>query len=372
MNARAGAIRLVAIAGIRSQYIKLASLQAGVRRWNRGSSPHFELISVNAGQHYSPTLAAQYLSEYSISIDHDLTVRHVDEDPDVKFGSMYVQTVRLLRAIANVNAVIIFGDANTTLAAALAAWRANLPIVHVESGLRTGTKSDEELNRIVADHVADLLLVSSKHDWQHIVSENLTAKSRFVGDIVRDLVEPRPSGENLDLGQARVLVTIHRSENLKNGDLIDTVFSSLARLNLRSLFLAHPRVLLHAETVAKSYGELVQVAESVPHQRLLQMIKHCRFVVTDSGALQRESYYLNRRALVIQDAPLWRGLVDAGFHIRCDPTAADILEGLKTILSCDSPESVQYVDFGEPPIAEKILEEIASWIQRSKAEELLF
>jgi len=354
-------VSLAIIVGIRSQYMKLASLQAGVRTWNIAKHPHVELISINSGQHYSSSLAAQYLREYSLAIDIDLTATHNKHNPDEMFSSMYVHIANCLRTLSRIDAVVVFGDANTTLAGALAARRLNLPLVHVESGLRTGTWSHEEINRVVTDRISDLRLVSSRTHQKNLISENLDYNSYYVGDLVQDLVtpiaiEPEPPSRSY------VLASIHRQENLRDGGLIERIFNACVREHLPVMFLAHPKVLGAAQAAAERIGALITVVESLPHRELLRAVRHSKFLITDSGGLQREAYYLRRRAIVIQDVPLWQGLVQAGFHTASATDSSSLRAGLMWAIANQHRPLPPYVDFGEVPVAQRTIDAIVGWI----------
>lgn len=333
-------IRLVVVVGIRSQFIKLASFLQGVEDWNarNGREGRIRVITVNSGQHYSPELAKQYHETFGTEFDFDLTGQHGSLEPEFLLGSMIRKLTATVRRVTDVAAVIVFGDANTTLAGAVAAKAANLPLVHVEAGLRTYTDTVEEANRTVVDRLADLHIASCQLDYDNLLTEGFWNSSLLVGDVVRDLVAPGRT--RLASGQSTVVITLHREENIEDSTLVERVFRACREQGLRGRFYAHPR-LLEVAQVAASRHQDIEVFPSCTHDEMVRMVSESAFVVTDSGALQRESYYLGRRSVVVQKVPLWRSLVDGGIHRRCDGTDDCLAECMQWAVTAPA-------DFGQP------------------------
>lgn len=348
--------RIVAIGGIRSQYMKLASLQYGVREWNRLGWDPVELVSINAGQHYDAVLSRQYCEEYQLSFDIDLTNLHSNNIPTRILASMIVSLSEELSSMKPPDFVVVFGDANTTLAGAIAARSTRQRLVHVEAGLRTYDQSSpEEANRIVADHLARHHFTSSRIDSEALVREGIT-DSVFSGDLIRDLITRFRPPVRLEVEPGSALVTIHREENTQDSSVIDAILTALEGRRFRTLFIAHPRVVASVDKWSSLMSHSnIAVIESVSHQRLLELLQTSEIVVTDSGALQREAYYLGRRILIYQNLPFWRSLVDSGFHRIITDSNYSLNAGLDWARSVWREELPNFRDFGDGYAARTII-----------------
>lgn len=349
MNMPPGASRrLVVVVGIRSQYVKLAAIQ-----------PQFDCATgldcayIDTGQHYDGVLAGQYIDEYGLRFDHSLRCGSPDQTPSETLARMLVRVEAVLANEAPAG-VLVFGDANTTLAAALAARRLGIAVAHLEAGVRTGADTPEELNRVVVDRVASLHLAATQLDLGRLQDEGFGSTSVFVGDVVRDLCQGvAPEQMAAPYG----LVTIHRAENTKDSGVVMAAAEALRRHDLTPVIVFHPRVLRLVQTHSPELLERALALESVPHARMLRLMKGARVIVTDSGALQRESYYLGRRAVVVQDEPFWRSLIDSGFHIGVSP-AGDLAAGVALALG---PPPVGVVEFGTPGVGSRVVSALERW-----------
>jgi len=340
---------IVVVAGIRSQYIKLASLQRAIRQLDVEERFFF----IDAAQHYSPSLSAQYRNEYEINFHHSLLSDLTATDPEARFAEIEFRLFKLLCYLP-VKQVVVFGDANTTLAAALAAKRSLKTLTHVEAGVRTGSRGLEEINRRVTDFLADHHVASCKLDLANLCAEGHEATSVYLGDLVRDLFLLGQGGDELPkAGSDSILVTLHHDEDWED-DFLTSALIELDRIGAQVNFLAHPKMLDKARTVA-SRLQRTSVRESTDHKTLVALMREARFVVTDSGALQRESHYLGRRVLVVQRLPFWRSLIDCGANIACEPTLSSLAHGLKVMKSLEGAPLLQISDFGEPPVGPKIV-----------------
>ncbi|MFI4989801.1 MAG: UDP-N-acetylglucosamine 2-epimerase [Solirubrobacterales bacterium] len=365
---------VVVIVGIRSQFIKLAAFQRGIARWRAMGHVTPGFCFVNAGQHYDDELARQYLDELDVQIDVDLTrSRTPSTVPTEVAAEMLVALHALLSEYAaspGVLCVVVFGDADTTLAGALAARRAGLPIVHVEAGVRTGDRrSVEESNRLVADRLADLHFASTRRDLEALQREGLDDSSLYVGDIVHDLVrelapalEPPPEER---LGYS--LVTLHRAENTADSATLGNILEVLAERNARVVLIAHSRTQRHVAALDQSLRRVVTVRDSLPYRQFLALLRGARYVVTDSGAVQRESFYLERRVLVRQDHVFWRTLVDGGVHRQVGGEQAELVAGCEWIDAQAIRPYPALDDFGEGDSVESILSALAErdWLRRA-------
>jgi UDP-N-acetylglucosamine 2-epimerase len=341
---------IAVVVGIRSQYIKLAAIQKSL-----DLAPSFDCVFVDTGQHYDRVLAGQYVDEYQLHFDAELRSGSEDQAPVETLAKMLVKLEVLLEDWAP-DGVLVFGDANSTLAGALAARRLGIPVAHLEAGVRTGAVTPEELNRIVVDRMAGLHMASTERDLIELQREGYGASSLFTGDVVRELceaVEPEVRDSRY------AVVTIHRAENTRNASVLLAAVEALERQGLTPVVVFHPRVLRLVLAEAPRTLERVISLESVSHARILRLMKGADIVVTDSGALQRESYYLGRRAVVVQDVPFWPSLIEAGFHVGVAPSG-DIANAVQMAVQ-PGPEGV--TEFGGPGVADRVVLALESWVR---------
>ena len=359
-------MRIVAVVGIRSQYIKLCALQRMLAK-NKTLADNLEMIYINAGQHYDFELSDGFIDE--LGIDFDETLKYDDPDPIHIFSEMIHKLCELYRkykSIKPIDYIMVFGDANTTMAAAVAASKVGIKITHVEAGLRLGNlNSPEEGNRIVADHLSTRLYVSNKADWKNIESEGLAKKSFFAGDIIQDLVLDLKSNGMLNrpiryLSDSfhyyeendYVIASMHRKENIRSR-CVEPLFEVLNEMDCKVLFLAHPTVL---DILSKlEYDDTkITVAKYIPYYDMLACINQCKYLITDSGAFQREAYYLSKRCLIRQDVAFWQHLVDIGAHINIGSTYEEMASGIDKMNGA-LLEQYPYTDyFGSGDAVERI------------------
>lgn len=366
-------MRIIAVVGIRSQYIKLHAIQSKLKQLDT-LSEKIEMIYIDAGQHYDYELSDGFTDELGIQFDDRLT--YDTNNPLGIFSEMIFKLSCLYRkynVAAPVDYIMVFGDANTTMAASIAASKTGIQLIHVEAGLRLGSlKSPEEGNRIVADHLASKLFVSNKADWKNIKREGLSEKSYFSGDVIQDLVLHLKNNGVLNgsisyLPETSctlqpyavddfIIASLHRKENLES-DCIVPLFKALDQLPHFVIFIAHPTMLKRINRLSFD-REKIAVAKYIPYHDMLACINSCRYLITDSGAFQREAYYLSKRCLIRQDVAFWQHLVDIGVHEQVGSTYTDFCGGIKKIESALKKEYPKTDYFGTGDAVKAIFERL--------------
>jgi UDP-GlcNAc3NAcA epimerase len=366
--------RIAVIAGIRSQYVKMASFQRGVMKYAAGLNCNFDFVYIDTGQHYDRELAGGFIEDLGIKFDYQII--YEDKDPIDIFADMYRKLFRLIRDMhieKPFSYLVVFGDANTSMVGALVATKQNIPLMHIEAGLRLGSlKSPEESNRIVADRLASLRSVSCKSHFENLIKEGLSDNSFFAGDIIYDLVndisascdESKILYENdrkrLSFYEDDfIIASIHRDENIRD-KILPVFFDALKATNRSVIFLAHKRILNSVSEINYDKRKIT-IAEYVSYPEFIKALKACAYVVTDSGALQREAYYLKKRCLIRQEVAFWQILVEKGVHKLIGKDIEDMLSGIawieNKIKGNDYPE---LDDFGNGTAMKTILELIAN------------
>jgi UDP-GlcNAc3NAcA epimerase len=302
-------VRIVSVVGTRPQLIKAAALEPALRG-------RFDTKLIDTGQHYDDAMAGTFFRE--------LGLRPPDHDLDVGGGSGSDQTGRMLIALDPIlrdtapDAVLVYGDTNTTLAASLVAAKHGVPIAHVEAGLRSFDRAmPEEINRVVADHLSRWLFAPTPAAVANLRTEGIVEGVVQVGDVLQDLVarmadEVRdPSVLETVAGDLRpggyILATIHRAEN-RERTAMNAWAALLARLASadRPVVLAlHPgtRAALDADDIRLSPD--IRVIEPQGYRTTLGLQLHTAAVVTDSGGVQREAAWLRVPCLVLRGTTEW-------------------------------------------------------------------
>lgn len=312
-------MKIVSVVGARPQFVKLAPIHHASR------AVGVEHVIVHTGQHYDPMLSDVFFD--------DLGIGEPDVHLGVGSGSHGVQTGAMLSALDAVfdaqrpDWVLVYGDTNSTVAAALSAVKMHLPVAHLEAGLRSfNRRMPEEHNRVLTDHAADLLLAPTQVAVDHLASEGLAERTVLVGDVmtdvlfqVRDQVAGSPSPLTAELGLEPgdyYLATIHRAENTDDPSRLAEVAAALAGLDKPVVLLAHPRVVAKAQSngIALTQGSLIShVPLAYPH--LIASALHSAGVVTDSGGLQKEAFLLRVPATTVRTETEWVETVDLGWNV---------------------------------------------------------
>src|SRR5437867_7532678 len=283
-------MKVLTIIGARPQFVKAAVVSRALR-----AIDGVQEILLHTGQHYDPSMSALFFEELDIPApDYNLLVGS---------GSHGAQTARMLEGIERVlldthpDWVLVFGDTNSTLAGALAAAKLQLPLAHVEAGLRSYTKQPEELNRVCTDHVCDLLFAPTTQAVSNLEGEGICpSKVRLVGDVMYDAAlsyaaraEQRSNVmQRLGLGDRQfVLVTVHRAQNTDDGAALHAIFGALQQIakELRVVLPLHPRArkMLMQSNSLKMYSRHIQLIEPVGYLDMVVLERHARLIATDSG-----------------------------------------------------------------------------------------
>jgi UDP-N-acetylglucosamine 2-epimerase (non-hydrolysing) len=329
--------RVLTFLGTRPEIIKLSPVLPLLDR-------HARHTIVHSGQHYSYEMDAQFFDE--------LGLRRPDQGLAVGSASHGEQTARMLARLEPVltavrpDAVLVQGDTNTTLAGALCAAKLSIPVVHLEAGARSFDRfMPEELNRIVVDHVAALLLAADGVAEGNLRREGLDpARIRVIGSTAIDAVQqvrPRLDGSTIvaRLGlQPRgfVAVTAHRARNTAP-DVLPGLVAALGDVAARCpvVFPLHPRTRAAMDDQGLRMPAGVHVTEPLGYLDTLRLVRDARALLTDSGGLQEEAAVLGTPTLILRFETEWEYLVAAGAHKLVGNTRASIAEGAARWLSDD-------------------------------------
>ncbi len=328
-------INVVVVSGVRPQFTRTAALIAAFTKFNRLSKIKINPILINSSQHYDDDLAKNQIDNLGIKFDYQLA--HSNSDPINILGSMVSGVYNILKDLkTKPDWVIVSGDATATLSGAIAAARLNIPILHIEAGMRSGNLAEmEEINRRMVDHISSMHYCSSKIAVENLKREGIKDAVYWFGDISAEFIQTisnqlKPGLDGFLLNEY-ILVTLHKPENIFSEETLRNILFTLSKQHRPVVFFPHPRTrqILEEKDLLNING--ISYVQPLPYTKMLAAMKGCAFLVTDSGGLHKEAYYLRKRCLVRRDVGGWTALIDAGIHRRIGRTVEDIKLGLEWI-----------------------------------------
>jgi UDP-N-acetylglucosamine 2-epimerase len=319
--------RIVSLVGARPQFVKLGPICRAIEA-RRSSLPcGIEHLIVHTGQHYDPTLSDIFFEE--IGLPRPAVNLEIGSGPHgLQTGRMMERFESCLMELKP-DVVLVYGDTNSTLAGALVTVKLGIPLVHLEAGLRSYNKTmPEEINRIATDHISDLLLAPTLNAMRLLSAEGLASKSIFTGDVNYDAVMQHEStAMNRSTILARlglkpkqfIVVTAHRSENAESGRL-EGLLGSLSALSLSGVevvFPVHPRISNQFSDVLAAFeGQpRLRLIEPVGYLDMLMLVREARIVLTDSGGLQKEAFFLDTPCITLREETEWTETLDCDANI---------------------------------------------------------
>jgi UDP-N-acetylglucosamine 2-epimerase len=308
--------KIVTIVGARPQFIKAAAVSRVLRERHRE-------ILVHTGQHYDYEMSGIFFD--------GLEMPAPDVNLGVGSGSHGAQTGAMLKAIEDVllaerpDWLLIYGDTNSTMAGAIAASKLSVPIAHVEAGLRSfNRRMPEEINRVVADHLSDLLLCPSDTAIENLAAEGISKNVHQVGDVMLDVlnwtrqrIAARPPEVLGRLGVTPgryILATVHRSENTDDPERLSGILAAFNSLKEPVVFPVHPRARKMMERAGCRTASHIQLIDPVGYVEMVALAGSARLVLTDSGGLQKEAYWLQVPCVTLREETEWVETVEAGWN----------------------------------------------------------
>jgi len=333
-------VKVLTVVGNRPQFVKAAAVSGPLR------AEHEELL-VHTGQHYDDELSAIFFEELALP------------RPDVQLGlgggSNTEQTARMLAALGELlrehapDAVLVYGDTNSTLAAALAAAQLRIPLAHVEAGMRSYDRAmPEELNRVLTDHLADLLLVPSAGAAANLEREGIAGEVEVVGDVMTDvaaLLAPRARADDGPLLEAGVsaggylLATAHRPGNVDDPARLELLVELLLSLDAPVVLPLHPRTRarLQAARLLDRLSAGAIVLAPLGYLAFTSLLTRARAVLTDSGGVQKEAYLAGVPCVTLRDTTEWTETVQAGWNVLVDLDSSAARAALERPLPAQRP-----------------------------------
>ncbi len=345
-------MRLVSIVGARPQFVKLAPVSRMLRQ------QHEELI-IHTGQHYDYRMSSLFFEE--------LTLPEPDYHLHVGSGSHGKQTAHMLDEIEQVllkvqpDWVIVFGDTNSTLAGALAAVKLHIPVAHVEAGLRSYNRAmPEEINRVVTDCLSQRLFCPTETARKQLEHEGMVTGVEVVGDVMYDtLLQMQPKlAANAQVllptlhvtPHQYVLATVHRASNSDDVEAMRNIASALNRLDMPVIFPIHPRTQARLATYDITWNDHIHFIEPVGYLDMLTLEDAAHCVITDSGGVQKEAFFLCTPCITLRQETEWPETVEAGWNVLVGTKDAAIIEAVHR----DRPAQPLHHPFGRGDAAARI------------------
>jgi UDP-GlcNAc3NAcA epimerase len=346
-------MKILTVVGNRPQFIKAAAVSGPLR------AEHEEIL-VHTGQHYDDALSGVFFAELGLAVaEHELGIGG---------GSNTSQTARMLAALEPLlieiqpEAVLVYGDTNSTLAGALAAAQRGVPVVHVEAGMRSFDRSmPEELNRVLTDHMSDLLLCSSQAAAANLKAESARGATEVVGDVMVDVAlqwQSTGGGEALAARELTpgeyLLLTAHRTGNVDDPERLRLLVDVVASLPGSVVFPMHPRTRarLHAAGLLADLEMLdgVLLCDPLGYVEFGALLRGAHAVLTDSGGVQKEAYLAGVRCITLRSTTEWVETVDAGWNTLVDLDGERVLAALERPVPKDHPQL-----YGDGKAAERVV-----------------
>lgn len=352
-------MKIVSVVGTRPNFIKEVLVN---RRLRELGIPE---ILVHAGQHYDSDMSDVFFDQLHIpEPNYRLTMAsatHAGQTAAILTG---VEEI-LLREKPSVT--LVYGDVNTTLAAALASAKLRIPVAHVESGIRTPARfNPEEINRRLADHLSDLLFANTEGAAQALFSEGFAPHDVVVsGDVLRDLLDSTVKALNLEVKRGDYhLATVHRAENVDSAERLGEIVRAFVQSGKRILFPVHPRTRARLEafglhTVLKEAGN-VELLPPVGYREFVTLLAGADKVLTDSGGVRREAYLLGKPVLVLIDICWFPEISQVGWKTMVGADSKAILRALAEF----SPIGERPPIFGDGHAHERIVDSLIARYSR--------
>lgn len=360
-------MKILTVVGNRPQFIKAAAVSGLLR------AEHEELL-VHTGQHYDDALSAVFFRE--------LGLERPEAELGIGGGSNTSQTARMLAALEPLiaderpDAVLVYGDTNSTLAGALAAAQAKVPVAHVEAGMRSFDRTmPEELNRVLTDHMADLLLCASEVSASNLRNESAVGTVAVVGDVMVDValrMQPAARADRTVVETYGVqpgeylLLTAHRAGNVDDPDRLRLLLDAIAALPKPLLFPLHPRTRarLHEAGLFEELAEMpgAQLLEPLGYVEFSALLCQARAIVTDSGGAQKEAYLAAVRCVTLRANTEWVETVESGWNTLVDLDADRALAALDAPLPTEHPQL-----YGDGKAAERCVRAISELLDARRS-----
>jgi len=347
-------MRIATVVGARPQFIKAMPVSTALRK-------NHEEILIHTGQHYGQEMSQIFFDELNLP-KPDYALGLGGGHPGVQVGAMIMKLVEIFEA-KKPDLVLVYGDTHSTLAGAVAAAKTDLPLAHVEAGLRSFRPAmQEEKNRVVTDHLSQILFCPTQTAVKNLKQESITSGIHLVGDVMVDaLLDFLPAAEKHAKILAKLkmnpkeylLATVHRAENADHPDIMKNLLKSFSNLPYPVIFPVHPRTQKELEKNHITFAPNIVRIEPVGYFDMLVLEKNAKLILTDSGGVQKEAYLLHTPCITLREETEWVETVQSGCNILAGANPKKIATAAKKLLANQKLNFNRNL-FGPPNAAQKI------------------
>lgn len=347
--------KIISIIGARPQFIKAAPLSKELRKY-------FKEVLIHTGQHFDYKMSDIFFKGLDLpEPDYNLGINSLSHG---KMTGAMLGEIEDILIRENPEAVIIYGDTNSTLAGSLAAVKLQIPIAHIEAGLRSyNRKMPEEINRVLSDQISKWLFVPSLVAKNNLEREGVREGIYIVGDIMYDAVLHNINKAlsysnillNLNLEKNNYLVaTIHRQENTDDETRLKKIIEIFSLVDKKIIIPLHPRTKKKIEDFHLNFSDNVIVIDPLGYLDMLNIMQNAYVIITDSGGIQKEAYYLNAPCITLRDESEWVETVDVGWNFIVGVNQDKFISAYS---SCTAVREQKHPElYGDGKTAEKIVD----------------
>ncbi|KPU45364.1 UDP-2,3-diacetamido-2,3-dideoxy-D-glucuronate 2-epimerase [Oxobacter pfennigii] len=353
-------MKILTVIGARPQFIKAAPVSQAIRK------KHDEVI-IHTGQHYDDNMSKIFFEELNIPApDYNLNIGSGNHG--YMTGMMLIKIEEIVLK-ENPDALMVYGDTNSTLAGALAASKLHIPVVHIEAGLRSFNMAmPEEQNRILTDHISKVLFCPTYTAVKNLEKEGIIDNIYNVGDVMLDATL---HFKNLALKNTEflrewgienkdyILATIHRAENTDNRQRLQSIINALNNCQKEIILPLHPRTRKFLGEYGIETSSNIKIIDPVGYLDMIRLESHALKIITDSGGVQKEAFFLKVPCITLRDETEWVETVQNGWNIIVGSNEKKIVDAIKNF----TPAMEQKEAFGDGKASEKISEILYNTLQ---------
>ncbi len=350
-------MKVITVIGARPQFIKAATVSRKFKEFHNCNE-----IIIHTGQHYDKNINDIFFEELSIPAPK--------YNLNVGSASHGIQTAQIIEKTENIlldespDCVLVYGDTNTTIAAALASVKLNIPVAHIEAGLRSFNRQmPEEINRIVTDSISDILFAPTQNAMKILSNEGKIDNSIFSGDVMYDSVKfyynklianSKPSIIK-DI-EDYYLCTIHRAENTDDRNKLDQILLAFKEIKNNIILPMHPRTKNKIKEYNLTIPDNVILTDPLGYEELLTLLIYSNKMITDSGGIQKEAYFLSKPCVTLRNETEWIETLDNEWNILCGTNPEKIINAINKTPGIQNNLN----EFGDGDAASKIIHSLLS------------
>lgn len=305
-------IKLISIVGNRPQFIKLKPLEEILKKYKNNIIHKI----VHTGQHYDKSMSHIFFDELKLSKPNNFL--NIGGLSHARFTSKVIEKLEILLKKENPDGIIVYGDTNTTLAASICCSKLDIDIFHIEAGLRSyDKKMPEEINRVLTDHLSHLHFVPNKLAKLNLLKENISSKKiKLVGDLMYELLYISKKLKNYKTSLLKfkkkekyILLTIHRAENTENKNKTYSLIKSISKVKFKVIWPCHPRTKKFLKENKIIVPKNISIIDPLGYYDMLACINNSILVLTDSGGVQKEAFFLGKQSIILRDKTEWKEIL---------------------------------------------------------------